>query len=267
MRFQLPIMVCLLVASLPTRVELSAQTNDVSEMIRIPAGSFLMGSNDGPTDERPQHRVEVGEFSIDRTKVTNSQFAMFLNAIGPIGPMGEKYFDSDDDDARVHRRDGKWSADVGSESNPVIEASWYGALAYCQWLDKRLPLEAEWEKAARGADGRKYPWGNDAPDRTRAHYNAGWNEFKPVGSFPDGASPYGVLDAAGNGWEWVSSVYLPYPYNAKDGREDLQKDAVRSTRGGGQDARAEELTTSHRGRQVSRNPHGGHHNISFRCAR
>jgi formylglycine-generating enzyme required for sulfatase activity len=244
-----------------------APSNDLGEMIRIPAGVFVMGSNDGPADERPQHRVEVAEFFIDRTKVTNASFALFLNAIGPEGPKGEIYFDIDDSDARVHRRNGEWTADAGFENNPVVEASWYGAVAFCRWAGKRLPTEAEWEKAARGTDGRKYPWGDEAPDRTRAHFGAGWNELKPVGSFPNGASPYRLLDAAGNGWEWVSSAYRPYPYNLRDGREDLNKDMVRTTRGGGHDARSEELTATHRGRHVSRNPHGGHHNIGFRCAR
>jgi iron(II)-dependent oxidoreductase len=244
-----------------------AQPGESGEMIRIPAGPFLMGSNNGPEDERPQHRVEVAEIFIDRTKVTNSQFALFLNATGPGGPQGEKYFDIDDNDARVHRRDGKWLADVGFENNPVVEASWYGAVAFCRWAGKRLPTEAEWEKAARGSDARMYPWGNEPPDRTRAHFGAGWNDLKPVGSFPKGASPYGLVDAAGNGWEWVSSAYWPYPYNSKDGREELGKDLVRGTRGGGHDVRADELTTTHRGRHVSRNPRGGHHNIGFRCAR
>jgi len=267
-RFRLAVIVCVLLAGFAlTRAALLAQSKEGGEMIRIPAGPFLMGSNDGPEDERPQHRVEVGEFFIDRTKVTNAQFALFLNAIGPAGQRGEKYFDIDDNDARVHRRDGKWTSDAGVENNPVVEASWYGAGAYCRWLGKRLPTEAEWEKAARGSDARKYPWGNEPPDRTRAHFAAGWNDFKPVGSFPKGASPYGLLDSAGNGWEWVSSGYRPYPYNSKDGREDLTKDMVRTTRGGGHDARIEELTTTQRGRHVSRNPHGGHHNISFRCAR
>ena len=155
----------------------------------------------------------------------------------------------------------------GHENRPVVEASWFGALAYCARLGKRLPTEAEWEKAARGADARKYPWGDELPDGTRAHFNAGWNDFRDVGIFSQGASPYGVLDMAGNGWEWVSSAYLPYPYSAADGREDLTREQVRGTRGGGQDSRAEELTTTHRGRQVSRNFRSGHHNIGFRCAR
>jgi iron(II)-dependent oxidoreductase len=236
-------------------------------MVRVPAGAFLMGSNEGPADERPQHKVTIREFLIDRNKVTNDQFAKFLNSVGPAGPKGEKYFDVDDDDARVHRREGRWRADSGHENHPVVEASWDGAVAYCAWAGKRLPTEAEWEKAARGTDGRKYPWGNEPPDRTRAHFGAGWSDLRPVGSFPKGASPYDALDMAGNGWEWVSSLYRPYPYDGADGRENLASDQARGTRGGGHDATADELTTTQRGRRVSRNPRGGHHNIGFRCAR
>ncbi|MGH7870647.1 MAG: formylglycine-generating enzyme family protein [Candidatus Binatia bacterium] len=238
-----------------------------SEMARIPAGPFLMGSISGPEDERSQHRVHVAEFSIDRTKVTHLQFAQFLDSAGPQGAGGKKYFDGDDNDARIHRRNGKWLADAGYENRPVVEVSWLGAIAYCASVKKRLPTEAEWEKAARGTDGRKFPWGNETPETNRAHFDAGWNDFRDVSSFPKGASPYGLLDMAGNGWEWVSSAYLPYPYNAADGREDLTRAQVRGTRGGGQDSRAEDLTTTHRGRDVSRNFRSGHHNIGFRCAR
>jgi iron(II)-dependent oxidoreductase len=254
---------------LPVVIFLHARSDAAKapEVVRIPAESFSMGNDSGPADEKPRHQVEVAEFFIDRNKVTNGQFASFLNANGAQAADGQRWYDSDDNDARIHRRSGQWTADPGHESEPVVEVSWHGALAYCRWLGKRLPTEAEWEKAARGTDGRKYPWGNEPPDKSRAHFAGGWNELRPVGSFPNGASPYGVLDMAGNGWEWVSSAYLPYPYDAKDGREDLNHDAVRGTRGGGHDSRPEELTTTHRGRHVSRNPRGGHHNIGFRCAR
>jgi iron(II)-dependent oxidoreductase len=237
------------------------------DMVLIRAGPFTMGGDNGPEDERPQHRVTLGDFFIDRNKVTNDQFSRFMNDRGIKAADGRSWYDVDDNDARIRRRNGRWTADPGHENNPVVEVSWHGARAYCEWLGKRLPTEAEREKAARGTDGRKYPWGNDPPDKTRAHFGGGWNELKPVGSFARGASPYGVLDMAGNGWEWVSSAYRPYPYHPQDGREDLNRDAVRGTRGGGHDSPPDELTATQRGRRVSRNPRGGHHNISFRCAR
>jgi formylglycine-generating enzyme required for sulfatase activity len=128
-----------------------------------------------------------------------------------VGAEGRKIFRHRRPGCAVHRRDGRWQPHSGHENHPVVEASWFGALAYCRWLGKRLPTEAEWEKAARGTDGRKYPWGAEPPDRTRAHYGAGWNDLVPVGSFPKAASPYGALDMAGNGWEWVSSAYSALP--------------------------------------------------------
>jgi formylglycine-generating enzyme required for sulfatase activity len=262
------VLVLLIVLFLPlSRFAVAAVSRETSDMIRVPAGIFLMGSNDGPEDERPQHKVNLDEFFIDRNQVTNSQFAQFLNAVGPQGTGGEKYYDIDDNDARIHKRGNKWMADAGHENRPVVEASWLGARAYCASAGKRLPTEAEWEKAARGTDARKYPWGNEQPDGSRAHFNSGWNDFRDVGSLFKGASPYGALDMVGNGWEWVSSAYKPYPYDPSDGREDLTQDQVRGTRGGGQDSKADELTVTQRGRHVSRNPRGGHHNIGFRCAR
>ena len=238
-----------------------------SEMVAIPAGAFSMGSNDGPDDERPAHQVNVAAFEIDRLPVTNARFAEFLNAIGIHNKNGEKLFDDDDPDARIHQQGGRWVADKGYDNHPVVEASWAGGRDYCAWRGKRLPTEAEWEKAARGTDGRKYPWGNAPPDRTRAQFSARFNETVPADVFPAGASPYGLLDMAGNTWEWVSSAYRPYPYNANDGREDQKAGPVRATRGGGHDSPAEEITTTQRGRNLSRNPRSGHHNIGFRCAK
>lgn len=237
------------------------------EMVTVPAGAFLMGSNDGPQDERPAHRVNLPEFAIDRLPVTNAQFAAFLNAVGPVNGKGERLFDVDDPDARIHKIGARWTADRGYENHPVVEVSWAGARDYCAWSGRRLPTEAEWEKAARGTDGRNYPWANMPPDRSRARFGAAYNETAPVASFPAGASPYGVLDMAGNAWEWVSSAYRPYPYDARDGREDPAAGPVRGTRGGGHDSPPEELTTTQRGKNLSRNPRSGHHNIGFRCAK
>ena len=238
-----------------------------ADMVAIPAGPFTMGRDDGADDERPAHRVELTAFEIDRLPVTNAQFADFLNAVGTRNPAGERMYDDDDPDARIHRHGVRWIADRGYEHHPVVEASWTGARDYCQWRGKRLPTEAEWEKAARGADGRRFAWGNDAPDRSRAQFGARFNETAPVGMHPAGASAAGVLDLAGNVWQWVSSAYRPYPFDPLDGREDLRAGPVRGTRGGGHDSPTADLSATQRGRHVSRNPGAGHHNIGFRCAR
>jgi iron(II)-dependent oxidoreductase len=227
-----------------------------------------MGSNTGPQDERPAHQVTLSAYAIDRLPVTNVRFAEFLSAAGPTNKAGERVFDVEDPDARIHRdSSGKWVADKGFENHPVVEVPWAGARDYCTWRGKRLPTEAEWEKAARGTDGRKYPWGNDRPDHSRAQFGAAYNETAPVERAPAGASPYRARDMAGNAWEWVASAYRPYPYRADDGREEVTAGPVRGTRGGGHDSPAEEITTTQRGRNLSRNPASGHHNIGFRCAK
>jgi formylglycine-generating enzyme required for sulfatase activity len=238
-----------------------------TSMVDVPAGPFRMGADSGPADERPAHEVTLAAFSIDKTPVTNADFAGFLNAVGPRAKDGARLYDDDDDDARIHRRDGRWRADPGYESHPVVEASWRGAREYCAWAGKRLPTEAEWEKAARGTDGRRYPWGNEPPDATRARFGAAFNATVPVGSTPKGASPYGALDMAGNAWHWTSSLYRPYPYRVGDGREDPASPEPRATRGGGHDSPAAGITATQRGRNLSRAPAAGHHNIGFRCAR
>ena len=237
------------------------------DMVRIPAGPFTMGSNDGSEDERPAHTVTLEAFEIDRQQVTNAEFARFLERHGAIDAHGRRYFDWDDNDARIHRIDGVWRADKGFEDHPVVEASWLGALAYCQSLAKRLPTEAEWEKAARGTDARRYPWGDAMPTAAHARFSGGWNDTVPVTNYAAHPSPYGVLGMAGNAWHWVSRAYRPYPYRSDDGREDRTPGAVRATRGGGHSSQAEQLRTTERGRTLSRAPAAGHHNIGFRCAR
>src|SRR5258705_4326246 len=116
-----------------------------------------MGRDDGPPDEAPRHRVYVRDFWIERHKVTNAEFGLFLNATGLRPPGSERRDDEDDADARIHRARGRWLADPGFERHPVAEASWFGARDYCAWKGRRLPTEAEWEKAARGDDRRLIP--------------------------------------------------------------------------------------------------------------
>ncbi|HXV11414.1 MAG TPA: SUMF1/EgtB/PvdO family nonheme iron enzyme [Burkholderiales bacterium] len=255
-----------LAAALSLAAFSSSAAQPHGDMVMIPAGTFTMGRDDGPADERPAHRVTLPEYRIDRLPVTNVEFAAFLDAVGPYNTRGERLFDVDDPDARIHRSGARWIADAGYERHPVVEVSWAGARDYCAWRGKRLPTEAEWEKAARGSDERRYPWGNGAPDAKRAQYNARFNETAPVDGFPAGASAYGAQDLAGNAWEWVSSAYRPYPYDAGDGREDTSAGPVRGTRGGGHDSGPDEITATQRGRSLSRNPRSGHHNIGFRCA-
>lgn len=238
------------------------------DMVRVPAGPFVMGSDDGPADERPAHAVVLPAFEIDRLPVRNSEFARFLQQHGALAPDGRRYFDWDDRDARISRDPQGWRAHAGHEDHPVVEVSWLGAHAYCRSLGKRLPTEAEWEKAARGTDARPYPWGHAPPDSRHAWFGKAYNETAPVGAHPAGASPYGALDMAGNVWEWVSSLYRPYPYRADDGREAPDSSPeVRGTRGGAHDSPAREMRVAERGRLVSRAPRAGHHHIGFRCAR
>lgn len=244
----------------------SAQT-PLSEMVDIPAGPFMMGSNDGPEDERPAHQVTLAAFLIDRFPVTNTQYANFLRLQFEKAGATARLYDYDDPDARIHRQGERWLADPGFENHPVVEVPWMGAVSYCAVNGKRLPTEAEWEKAARGTDGRRYPWGAELAERRHGQFAAGWNETAPVDTHPAGASPYGVREMAGNVWQWVSSAYRAYPYSAIDGREDLMPGLVRATRGGGHDSQPSAITTTQRGRNLSRNPAAGHHNIGFRCAR
>ena len=237
-------------------------------MVRLAGGAFMMGDDRGPADERPAHRVEVRSFLLDRRAVTNAEYADFLNAIGGTrNARGQHLFDWDDEDARIHKLQGRWRADPGYEHHPAVEMSWYGARDYCGWRNKRLPSEAEREFAARGAQGRTYPWGEAPPDATRARFGAGYGRTIAAGSLSAGATPAGVLDLAGNVHEWTSSIAMPYPYRADDGREDPDKIADRVTRGGAADTGASTLRAAWRGASVSRRATAGHHNIGFRCAR
>jgi len=239
-----------------------------TKMIRIPGGAFMMGSDTGSADERPRHKVTVKTFFLDRTAVTNAQFADYLNKHGPTAPTGERRFDWDDSDARIKRLGGgTYVPFKGHENMPVVEPSWLGARDYCAAMGKRLPSEAEWEFAARGPEGRIYPWGNEPPDKTRAHFGQEWGNMAPVDGYPLGATPNGVLGMAGNVHEWTSSASEPYPYRAGDGREAVNYYADRTTRGGAHDSPADELIATWRGATVSRNPMAGHHNIGFRCAK
>jgi len=254
-------------AALMPRAVGAQEDSPYAGMVQIPGGLFSMGRDDGPANEQPAHQTFVPTFYIDRNLTTVGEFAAFVQAKGPTGPQGEMYLDVQDPDNRIRQQDGVWLPDRGFELHPVGEVSWYGALAYCQWRQKRLPSEAEWEKAARGTDGRLYPWGNDPPWPEVAFFGGFRGQTVPVGQYPRGASPYGVLDMAGQVWEWTTSISQPYPYDPHDGREHLATTAPRMARGGSSASPAERLTATSREMISPARQATGHAYIGFRCVK
>ena len=169
-------------------------------MVYVPAGDFSMGFNDAGTDEKPAHTVSLDAYWIDRTEVTNGMYALCVQA-GTCRPPRSLSSNT--------RRD--YYNNSQYADYPVIQVEWNSTQGYCLWAGRRLPTEAEWEKAARGIDGRGYPWGNTPATCSRANY---WDytfacvgDTSEIGSYPSGASPYGALDMAGNVWEWVADWY------------------------------------------------------------
>ena len=272
---------------------------DGAEMVLIPAGEFWMGNtSEGlepirafckqtphanvcrdkhyERDELPRRRVTLDAFYMDRFLVTNSQFAGFVRA------TGYRTF------AEVQRESKVWLWDNGSwkrpsvpnaywrspsgrggilaeSTNPVVQVSWDDATAYCQWAGERLPTEAEWEKAARGSDGRRYPWG-DAWDSTKANGERKLSRTTPVGSYPQGVSPYGAHDMAGNVWQWIADWYAEGYYKIGPNGNPLGPEAGKSrvTRGGSWLDHPAVLTTTFR---HSIPPSYAVNVVGFRCAK
>ncbi len=246
---------------------------DGVEMMLVPAGEFLMGSTDADakagSDENPQHPVHLDAFWIDRTEVTNARFVQLLNKLGGhTGACGGKNCvetQAEDRYSHILEQDGRYSVESDFEEHPATQVSWYGAQAYCTWAGARLPTEAEWEKAARGVDGRIFPWGNEAPDCDKAQYGDCGGSTVPAGTRQAGASPYGVLDMAGNVWEWVSDWYDPAYYDASPDRNPQGPDSGvrRVFRGGSWGYLPAFLRAADRAR--NRPAYAGF-NVGFRCA-
>ncbi|HLG21424.1 MAG TPA: SUMF1/EgtB/PvdO family nonheme iron enzyme, partial [Candidatus Manganitrophaceae bacterium] len=183
----------------------------------VEGGEFLMGTDEVDetgfaaeqgivkpwfVDEGPSHQVYLPPFYIDRYEVTNHRYAQFVRATGRSAPP--------------HWENG--APPPGSDFFPVAMIRWQEAQDYCRWRGGRLPTEAEWEKAARGTDGRRYPWGNDF-DLQKANVGGVAKDLAPAGAFPESVSPYGALDMIGNVWEWTADWYQPYPgarYQSKE---------------------------------------------------
>ena len=265
------------------------------QMVRVPAGKFLMGTPEGELDEIeklglertyterevPPHEVELAEYQIGRYPVTNAEFQRFVDDGGyeraefwtgtgwqrkeQEGWQGPRYQD-----------DERWN----DPARPVAGVSWFEALAYCNWLAEktgrpyRLPTEAEWEKAARGTDGRRYPWGDEWDPERCNNKEGGPGSTTPVGQYPDGKSIYGSEEMVGQVWEWCSSMYggtevkprFGYPYRGDDGREELEGEDTRILRGGSWYDSAP-AAVCRCGCRVRYNPGDWLGNFGFRCAR
>lgn len=234
------------------------------DMVLIPAGTFKMGSSqkDGQVgivvgvDELPQHDVSLPNYFIDRFEVTAKQYKAFLDATNRK-PPGDPRF------PEIY----PWAAEGGIpeefENHPVIYVSWYDAAAYCKWAGKRLPTESEWEKAARGTDGRIWPWGNKFDAKKANVRESAAAGTLPVGSLTEGASPYGVQDLAGNVAEWTADWYEAYPGST------LKRKAFgvnKVIKGGAWTLYAEPYSRS-ANRTMAQDPKKRHRSVGFRCAR
>lgn len=256
---------------------------DEMQMVLIPADTFLMGSNEdnviSASDEQPQREIQINDFYIDKYEVNVEQYAAFLNRLGtyqkacdnvdctlPRSQAGYTNYLEEQDlgDGTI-----QYFPMTGFANYPANHISWYGAKNYCQSVGARLPTEAEWEYAARGTDGRVYPWGNIAPNETLAIFQSEtFDNMKPVDALPDGASPFGVLGMAGSLWEWTSDWYdeTYYLESSLDNPQGPETGFARVVRGGAwpYNNQAERIRTSNR---YSLTPDFISSTVGFRCAR
>ena len=231
---------------------LSAPFADRS-MTVVPAGEFVMGSVTGDADEQPVRRVYLDAFFIELYQVSVGQYAKFLEATSQAAPPD-------------------WSIMNKSrhQNRPVVNVDWADANAYCIWAGKRMPTEAEWEKAARGTDGRTYPWGNELPTGFRANsMREKWSNhwvLMPVGMYEEGKSPYGLYDMAGNVWEWVSDWYAPDYYESSPLQNPMGPPTGESKviRGGSWGSGPKDLRSADRDTHV---PSARGLGTGFRCAK
>jgi formylglycine-generating enzyme required for sulfatase activity len=179
--------------SVPVGMANEITGKDGAPMVLVPAGEFTMGIDGWDADEKPIHRVYLDAFYMDKYEVTTGRYGHFMKDTGREPPAQWKDVNPGTDGER-----------------PVVGVSWHDADAYCRHYGKRLPTEAEWEKAARGPDGRRFPWGHEEPTRLHANFGSTWTGYETlgiVGSLEAGKSPYGIYDLAGNAWEWVADWY------------------------------------------------------------
>lgn len=259
--------VCLILAALSVGYNVGASSERPERMILIPSGEFVMGADSEHTNTNhgPAHRVDLEAFYIDKFEVTNAQFEEFIldggyQNQGLWTVEGWDFIQKNQIKTPLHYGENTVSTEPG---HPVIGVSWYEADAYATWAGKRLPTEAEWEKAARGLNARIYPWG-DTMDFTKLSYFPHGTKLQLVGNFPDGASPYGVMDMAGSVWEWCSDWYSAnyYSQSPRKNPKGPESSEYRVLRGGGWDSIRLQLRTYYRysDKGIRRT-----YNIGFRC--
>ena len=241
----------------PTALEIEEavfQTPGATEhtMVRVTAGVFTMGSENGLDDESPIHRVHIDAFHIDKFEVTNEKYLVFVAATGAAAP--------------VHMV----SEAFNQPTQPVVGVVWDEASNYCAWAGLRLPTEAEWEKAARGEDGQIYPWGDDPPSSSRLRYLSDAGPL-PVGSFAKGKSPFGAHDMAGNVWEYVRDHYIRDFYRLSSDRNPIaivgDGEPDHTIRGGSWASTPDEVRASRRWRFILIEVDLPDSQVGFRCAK
>jgi formylglycine-generating enzyme required for sulfatase activity len=246
-------------------------------MVKIPEGSFLMGSGSGDSYEWPVHEVYLDGFLIDKYEVTNTAFCAFLNDMGNQEEGGTVWLDTESAFCLIENRDGSYQPKEGFDLYPVVEVTWYGARAYARWAGKRLPTEAEWEKAVRGGLVQSdYPWGNDKPQGQVNYSGYGGELLEQMPDFYDGRGPlpvgsfiangYGLYDMVSNVFEWCADwysadYYRVSPTNNPQGPEDGQERVVRM---GSWHSTAWGLRCSGR---YYMPPQDSNNSLGFRCAR
>lgn len=236
----------------PTVASSQTAGSEIGEMVSIKAGTFKMGDDKGDPDERPAHEVTIADFQMDRFEVTNALFDAFVKATG--------YQTENEKQDKPQTWRSLFTPDT--VNNPVALVTWNDALEFCEWAGKRLPTEAEWEYAARGTDGRVYPWGNDYDSSKFNGKASGIRGTVHVGSYPAGASPFGMDDMAGNVWEWTGDWYQAYPGGAGS---PFFGEKFRVTRGGGWFDEQKQVRTFNRS---SADPNtAANDDLGFRCAK
>lgn len=223
-------------------------------LVYVSAGNFTMGSNNAGSDEQPVHTVYLDAFWIDKTDVTNKMYALCVSGGTCQPPRATK-----------STTRSSYYGNSQYDDYPVIYVDWNMAGTYCTWAGRQLPTEAQWEKAARGTDGRTYPWGNDPPNNNLSnnHFNIG--DTSEVGKYPNGASPYGALDMAGNVWQWVADWYDAHYYSSSPSSNPLGPTSgqYRVQRGGEWNSNDGSVRSA--GRSWD-HPSNAYDHIGFRCS-